>query len=117
MNSPAAVLSVTQKLDDLFKPWNRSDAPGVVVGVAHKGKMIYRRGFGLASIEHAKANTPATRMRRSAADPASRAGDHGDFCRRCHPSCLLVSDVALLSATRRPGAIAILRGTAHISPS
>ncbi|MGH8504627.1 MAG: serine hydrolase domain-containing protein [Stenotrophobium sp.] len=63
MNSPAAVLSVTQKLDDLFKPWNRSDAPGVVVGVAHKGKMIYRRGFGLASIEHAKANTPATRMR------------------------------------------------------
>lgn len=61
MNAPAP--SVTQKLDELFKPWNRSDAPGLVVGVAHKGKLIYRRGFGLASVEHGTANTPLTRMR------------------------------------------------------
>lgn len=57
------VLTVTQKLDELFKPWNRSDAPGVIVGVAHKGRVIYRKAFGLASIEHALALTPATRMR------------------------------------------------------
>ncbi len=63
MNSPAANCPLTQKLDELFKPWNRSDAPGLVVGVAHRGQVIYRRGYGLASIEHAKANTPATRMR------------------------------------------------------
>ena len=63
MNNPAPALTVTQKLDELFKPLNRSDAPGLVIGVAHKGQVIYRRGFGLASIEHAKANTPATRMR------------------------------------------------------
>lgn len=63
MNHPAAVLSITQKLDELFKPWARCDAPGGVVGVAHQGQVIYRRGFGVASIEHAKANTPATRMR------------------------------------------------------
>lgn len=64
MNAPAVIpQSVLQKLDELFKPWNRSDAPGLTVGVAHKGKVIYRHGFGLASIEHAKANTPTTRMR------------------------------------------------------
>src|ERR1700712_4198459 len=50
-------------LDDVFKPVNRSDAPGLVVGVARHGKPIYRSAFGLASIEHGVANTPWTRMR------------------------------------------------------
>jgi CubicO group peptidase (beta-lactamase class C family) len=42
---------------------NRGDGPGLVVGVAHQGEVLYRRGFGLASIEHGVANTPRTRMR------------------------------------------------------
>ncbi len=50
-------------LDDIFQSVDRSDAPGLVVGVAQQGRMVYRRGFGLSSIEHATANTPATRMR------------------------------------------------------
>ncbi|WP_219211491.1 serine hydrolase domain-containing protein [Variovorax boronicumulans] len=49
-------------LDPLFQAFDRSDAPGLVVGVAQHGETFYRRGFGLASIEHAIANTPATRM-------------------------------------------------------
>lgn len=59
----AAAPSVTHKLDELFKPWNRSDAPGLVVGIAYQGQVIYRRGFGLASVEHGTVNTPLTRMR------------------------------------------------------
>ena len=55
--------SVIQRLDELFKPWNGSAAPGLIVGVAHHGRLLYRRGFGLASIEHAVVNTPSTRMR------------------------------------------------------
>lgn len=54
---------ISKRLDEIFQPWNKSDAPGLVVGVASKGQAIYRRGFGLASIEHATANTPQTRMR------------------------------------------------------
>ena len=50
-------------LDDIFARFNRSDAPGLVVGIAHHGKLLYRRGFGLASVELAVANTPGTRMR------------------------------------------------------
>jgi D-aminopeptidase len=50
-------------LDDIFAVVNRSDAPGLVVGVAHHGRPIYRRGFGLASIEMGVANTAWTRMR------------------------------------------------------
>ncbi len=50
-------------LDDIFQVANKADAPGVVVGVAQHGKPVYRRGFGLASIELAVANTAWTRMR------------------------------------------------------
>ncbi len=55
--------ALTAALDELFKPVNRSDAPGLVVAVASHGKTIYRRGFGLASVELGVANTPRTRMR------------------------------------------------------
>lgn len=61
MSQPAAPLR--QKLDALFQPWNRSDAPGAMVGIAYKGEVIYRRGFGLASLEHARVNAPDTRSR------------------------------------------------------
>ncbi len=50
-------------LDACFQPFARSDAPGLVVGVAHHGRTVYRRGFGLASVELGVTNSPATRMR------------------------------------------------------
>ena len=55
--------SVAEQLDALFAPWNRNDEPGLVIGVAQDGAVVYRRGFGMASLETAAANTPATRMR------------------------------------------------------
>ncbi|MYN18768.1 serine hydrolase [Rugamonas sp. FT107W] len=54
---------VIQALDELLQPHNRSDAPGLVIGVARHGRLVYRRGLGLASIEHGVANTAWTRMR------------------------------------------------------
>lgn len=51
------------RLDGLFEPFNRSDAPGLVVGVAWQGRTVYRRGLGLASLELGVANQPGTRMR------------------------------------------------------
>ena len=50
-------------LDALFNPLARSDAPGLVVGVAQHGRSLYRRGIGLASVEHGVSNKPWTRMR------------------------------------------------------
>jgi len=57
------VTATTSRLDAIFQSAARSDAPGLVVGVAQHGDVLYRRGFGLASIEHGVANTPKTRMR------------------------------------------------------
>jgi len=50
-------------LDGIFQAVNKSDAPGLVVGIARGGRPLYRRGFGLASIELGVANTAWTRMR------------------------------------------------------
>ena len=53
---------MSARLDQLFASFRRSDAPGCVVGVAHRGELLYRDAFGMANIEHGVANTPATRM-------------------------------------------------------
>lgn len=55
--------AATAALDALLQAFNRSDAPGLVVGVARDGQTLYRRAFGLASLEHGVVNTPRTRMR------------------------------------------------------
>ncbi|KML08970.1 MULTISPECIES: serine hydrolase domain-containing protein [Burkholderia] len=54
---------VVKQLDALFERFNKCDEPGLVVAVAHRGEVLYRRGFGMASLEHGVANTPATRLR------------------------------------------------------
>ena len=59
----APVKTVAEQIDAIFAPWNRTDEPGMVVGVVKDGATIYRRGFGMASLETGAANTPATRMR------------------------------------------------------
>jgi D-aminopeptidase len=54
---------IIKQLDALFECFNKGDEPGLVVAVAHRGEILYRRGFGLASLEHGVINTPATRLR------------------------------------------------------
>ena len=52
-----------EKLSDLFDKVARSDAPGCVVGVRHRGRQILRKAYGLASVALGVANNPTTRMR------------------------------------------------------
>ena len=64
-DQPAAEPKKTpaQQIDELFKDLNRGDAPGLTVGVAHRGQRIYHKGFGLACVQLGVANGRATRMR------------------------------------------------------
>jgi CubicO group peptidase (beta-lactamase class C family) len=55
--------TVVEQLDALFAPWNRSDAPGLAVAVAKDGAVLYRRGFGMASLETRVAIAPTTKLR------------------------------------------------------
>ncbi|UVA80894.1 serine hydrolase domain-containing protein [Pandoraea commovens] len=47
----------------LFDPFNRSDAPGVVVGAAIDGKVVLRRAFGMANVGPGIALDARTRLR------------------------------------------------------
>lgn len=55
--------STLTAIDKLLESSARSDVPGYAVGVVREGRVLYRRATGLASLEQAIANTPATRMR------------------------------------------------------
>lgn len=63
MLEPDFAPAVASRLDALFAPWNRTDTPGLIVGIRHKDQGAYRRAFGMASLETAVANSLATRMR------------------------------------------------------
>lgn len=60
----AVELSIdASRLDALFADIDRSDLPGAAIGVARGGTPLYRRGFGLASLDQPVLLSPTTRMR------------------------------------------------------
>ncbi|UCE22931.1 MAG: beta-lactamase family protein, partial [Candidatus Aminicenantes bacterium] len=47
----------SDQVDKLFKIWDRPDSPGLALGVIKDGRFIYKRGYGMANLEH---NIPIT---------------------------------------------------------
>lgn len=52
-----------KKINELFTNINQCHLPGATIGVAIDGRPVYRKGFGLASIELPIALSPSIRMR------------------------------------------------------
>jgi len=50
----------TKKIDELFKKWDKSDSPGCALGIIRDGKIIYKKGYGMADLEHDVPITPKT---------------------------------------------------------
>jgi CubicO group peptidase (beta-lactamase class C family) len=48
------------RVDELFREYDRSDTPGCALGVYRDGKIVYARGYGMANLELAVANTSQT---------------------------------------------------------
>lgn len=48
------------RVDSIFAPHDRSTSPGCVLGVSHNGSLVYERGYGMATLEHGLAITPAS---------------------------------------------------------
>jgi CubicO group peptidase (beta-lactamase class C family) len=51
---------VAAEVDALLAPWDTEDSPGVAVAVLHDGKVVYRRGVGVANLEYGFPITPGT---------------------------------------------------------
>ena len=43
---------LTDKVDELFTDWNKSDSPGCAIAIIKDGEVIYSRGYGIANLEH-----------------------------------------------------------------
>jgi CubicO group peptidase (beta-lactamase class C family) len=44
--------ALTDKVDSLFAAWNKPDSPGCALGIIKDGKLLYKRGYGLANLEY-----------------------------------------------------------------
>ncbi|UCF16683.1 MAG: beta-lactamase family protein, partial [Phycisphaerales bacterium] len=49
-----------EKVDSLFAKLNNTDSPGIAVLVVRDGKVLLRRGYGMANLEHKIPITPTT---------------------------------------------------------
>ncbi|UCC40289.1 MAG: serine hydrolase [Candidatus Aminicenantes bacterium] len=47
----------TDKVNKLFAKWDKADSPGCALAVIKDGKIIYKKGYGMANLEH---NIPIT---------------------------------------------------------
>jgi CubicO group peptidase (beta-lactamase class C family) len=52
--------STLKKIDSLFNKWNNSNSPGCTVGIVRNDSLIFSKGYGMANLEYAIANTPVT---------------------------------------------------------
>jgi len=50
------------KVDSIFSPYARPDAPGCVVSIMKAGKILYARGYGMADVAHGIPLTPSTTL-------------------------------------------------------
>ncbi|MBV1888326.1 MAG: beta-lactamase family protein [Urechidicola sp.] len=41
-----------QQVDELFTPWDQAQSPGAAVAVVKDGKIVYKKGYGLANLEY-----------------------------------------------------------------
>lgn len=48
------------RVDSIFSPYARPDAPGCAVSVMKAGKILYARGYGMADVAHGIPLTPGT---------------------------------------------------------
>ncbi|RJG08425.1 serine hydrolase [Massilia cavernae] len=56
----AVALSPEQHVDGLFAKWNKPGMPGCVVAVIRDGRVLFRKGYGMADIERGAPMSPAT---------------------------------------------------------
>ena len=49
-----------KKADAFLSQWDKNDMPGCAVGVVKDGRLVYKRGFGMANLDYDVPNTPST---------------------------------------------------------
>ena len=50
----------TGQVDSLFAQWDTPESPGASIAIIKEGKVLYKKGYGMANLDHNIPNTPAT---------------------------------------------------------
>ena len=50
----------SEKIDEIFKQWDKPDSPGCALGIVKHGDIIYKKGYGMANLEYGIPITPQT---------------------------------------------------------
>ncbi len=50
----------THQVDSLFTQWDHPKSPGAVIAIIKDGDVLYKKGYGMANLEHGIPNTPST---------------------------------------------------------
>lgn len=60
--APAGAIptDVRERVDKIFAEFDRPDSPGCAMAIVRDGQIVYSRGYGMASLEHANPITPQT---------------------------------------------------------
>jgi CubicO group peptidase (beta-lactamase class C family) len=58
--SAAMAQNEEQQVDALFAKWNKADTPGAAVEVVRDGKVLLRKGYGMADLERGVPITPSS---------------------------------------------------------
>ena len=53
---------LAEKVDKVFTQWDKPGSPGCEVAVIKDGKIIYKRGYGMANLEHSIPMSPSSIM-------------------------------------------------------
>jgi CubicO group peptidase (beta-lactamase class C family) len=51
---------LTSRVDKLFEKWDKPDSPGCALGIVRDGRLIYKRGYGMANLDHNVPISPKT---------------------------------------------------------
>lgn len=57
---PLAAASEASRIDELFARYDSTRSPGCAVAVARDGKVIFKRGYGMANLDHDVPISPST---------------------------------------------------------
>jgi hypothetical protein len=78
----------TDKVDKLFSKWDSTVSPGAALAIIKDGKIIYKRGYGMANLEH---NIPLTQLLFSGLDqPPSSLQRHASLFLPCREKSRLM---------------------------
>jgi len=58
--SSQSIEPTTRQVDSLFAQWDTQESPGAAIAIIKEGEVLYKKGYGMANLDHGIPNSPST---------------------------------------------------------